>query len=360
MQSHWKADTAVSACEHCSAMFSLFKRRHHCRECGGIFCGACSQGRKLFVRTPNRHTAGVSAAERVCTNCKHNALVKSLRWDEEDGASGANRMDVTLYTMDASMKLVVNVDRRLKVQQLVAAVAERTRSEALAADLWYDLFVRGSEERLEADAVLGSLASDDPGGGSVALFLLPRSSPPPVLLTVQLDALLAFFRATGGLGWTSPWGWGKHAHFVQWYGVTAVGSGRVVRLDLSFNNLAGSIPSEIGQLAGLQQLNLRGNRLAGELPAEIWQLPALQRLDVHNNQFAGAIPSEIGQLSALQQLDLGQNRLTGIFLNCCSCFFFTGGGCNSPRRSTTLKLSPHFHIHTSTSSQVNFPTSWAS
>jgi hypothetical protein len=63
---HWKADSAVSQCEHCSAAFSLFRRKHHCRECGGIFCDGCSMARRRFIR-------GSQNLERVCQSCTNNA-----------------------------------------------------------------------------------------------------------------------------------------------------------------------------------------------------------------------------------------------------------------------------------------------
>ena len=38
----WKNDEQVTSCENCEAKFTFFNRRHHCRVCGGIFCGTCA------------------------------------------------------------------------------------------------------------------------------------------------------------------------------------------------------------------------------------------------------------------------------------------------------------------------------
>ncbi|KAF9513858.1 hypothetical protein BS47DRAFT_908152 [Hydnum rufescens UP504] len=41
----WKPDSQSSACDalDCGAKFGLFhERRHHCRKCGGVFCGTCT------------------------------------------------------------------------------------------------------------------------------------------------------------------------------------------------------------------------------------------------------------------------------------------------------------------------------
>eukprot|EP01012_Entosiphon_sulcatum_P006242 TRINITY_DN12935_c0_g1_i1.p1 TRINITY_DN12935_c0_g1~~TRINITY_DN12935_c0_g1_i1.p1 ORF type:complete len:502 (+),score=98.92 TRINITY_DN12935_c0_g1_i1:121-1626(+) len=57
----WKPDSAVSACEMCSSPFNLVRRRHHCRACGGIFCGGCSRVRSQLAIS--------DAAQRVCLKC---------------------------------------------------------------------------------------------------------------------------------------------------------------------------------------------------------------------------------------------------------------------------------------------------
>ena len=46
----WVPDENVSVCYNCNVTFSLLNRRHHCRNCGKIFCGLCS---KYFIEIPN-------------------------------------------------------------------------------------------------------------------------------------------------------------------------------------------------------------------------------------------------------------------------------------------------------------------
>lgn len=38
----WTADREASSCANCEKPFNVARRKHHCRNCGGIFCNACS------------------------------------------------------------------------------------------------------------------------------------------------------------------------------------------------------------------------------------------------------------------------------------------------------------------------------
>jgi hypothetical protein len=41
--SHWKPNSEINSCENCNINFTLFRRKHHCRHCGSIFCSKCLQ-----------------------------------------------------------------------------------------------------------------------------------------------------------------------------------------------------------------------------------------------------------------------------------------------------------------------------
>ncbi|KAL4309295.1 hypothetical protein GQ457_01G046980 [Hibiscus cannabinus] len=61
----WLADSAASACMLCGVRFHpIMCSRHHCRFCGGIFCGECSKGRSLM---PQKFR--VTDPQRVCDVC---------------------------------------------------------------------------------------------------------------------------------------------------------------------------------------------------------------------------------------------------------------------------------------------------
>jgi len=46
----WVKDENVSHCHTCNNIFSLLNRKHHCRNCGKIFCNLCSN---YFIEIPN-------------------------------------------------------------------------------------------------------------------------------------------------------------------------------------------------------------------------------------------------------------------------------------------------------------------
>jgi hypothetical protein len=64
------------------------------------------------------------------------------------------------------------------------------------------------------------------------------------------------------------------------------------------------LPSSIGQLNALQELDLWRCSNLKELPSSIGQLKALQELDLSRCSNLKELPSFIGQLNALEELDL--------------------------------------------------------
>ena len=123
-------------------------------------------------------------------------------------------------------------------------------------------------------------------------------------------ALQALYRATNGAGWTANTNWNSPAALNTWHGVTTNPDGRVVTLDLSANNLTGSIPPQVGGLAALQVLDLSNNNLTGSIPPQVGDLTALIHLDLSANKLSDSIPA-LNSLTALQVLDLNANDLTG-------------------------------------------------
>lgn len=123
-------------------------------------------------------------------------------------------------------------------------------------------------------------------------------------------ALEAFYRATGGPDWDNNENWLTDAPLGTWHGVDTDGDGRVVTLEMYRNNLAGSIPAEIGGLTRLVHLGAKDNGLTS-IPSEIGRLERLEGLDLTGNLLT-AVPPELFDLPELELLLVGRNRLTRI------------------------------------------------
>ncbi|KAF3432040.1 hypothetical protein FNV43_RR26779 [Rhamnella rubrinervis] len=82
-------------------------------------------------------------------------------------------------------------------------------------------------------------------------------------------------------------------------------------LDLSYNQLRGRIPDEIGDMIALQVLELSHNQLSGEIPSSLGRLKNLGVFDASHNRLQGHIPDSFSNLSFLVQIDLSNNELTG-------------------------------------------------
>ncbi len=124
-------------------------------------------------------------------------------------------------------------------------------------------------------------------------------------------ALMALYNATDGASWTNNTNWDSTQPLNTWHGITTNTDGCVTEINLGSNNLAGSIPSEIGNLTSLTNLNLEYNQLSDSIPTEIGNLTNLEYLSLGGNQLTDSIPISIGNLINLKYLYLQENQLNG-------------------------------------------------
>ncbi len=145
------------------------------------------------------------------------------------------------------------------------------------------------------------------------LFLVnPAESAVP---TAQHEALVALYSSTNGASWTIATGWlSGDPCDDSWYGITCDAGGTMVtEIDLGYpgNNLTGSLPVELGDLANLESLELDNNLISGTIPSQLGNLSALEFISLHSNQLTGQIPPELGDLGAINVIYLANNQLSG-------------------------------------------------
>jgi len=151
---------------------------------------------------------------------------------------------------------------------------------------------------------------------------------------IQRYVLVLLYYSTDGANWVNRDKYLTDALECQWHGIDCTNETMVVNISLASNNLVGELPSEISSLSSLQNLHLYENTLTGNLlnenvctDLEILDLSKneltgtiafmskacekLTSLKLANNRFSGSLPLALKSLTKLQILDLNSNKLTG-------------------------------------------------
>lgn len=146
---------------------------------------------------------------------------------------------------------------------------------------------------------------------SVKLFEGLNGADLPLYATDR-EALIALYETTGGEHWTNNDNWCTETDIEYWYGITRNEAGKVTNIDLSNNNLTGSVSSKImrefraldmldfSNNDGLTSISLSGNTSITELWCD------------GNSALASLNLSEVSQL---QYLDCSDNSLTSLNLD---------------------------------------------
>jgi hypothetical protein len=82
-------------------------------------------------------------------------------------------------------------------------------------------------------------------------------------------------------------------------------------LDLSYNQLTGNIPLQIGNLINLNSLSISNNQLSGEIPSTLGECLLLEFLHLETNFLQGKIPKTLSSVRGINEMDLSQNKLYG-------------------------------------------------
>ena len=146
----------------------------------------------------------------------------------------------------------------------------------------------------------------------------------------EIAALVAFYEATNGAGWTTnkKLGWCVDPAVCvpdpvgppAWGGVALHPGGGVRDLSMDSASLQGTLPTQLALLTALQKLfvhsnkNTPGGGLSGTLPSQLGLITSLQELKVQSNGpsnsigLSGTLPSQLGLIASLQELRANDNH----------------------------------------------------
>ncbi|MFQ6621176.1 hypothetical protein Gotur_002342, partial [Gossypium turneri] len=144
-------------------------------------------------------------------------------------------------------------------------------------------------------------------------------NPTPLCLPEDTSALIQFNNtlfidesANDLCAYPKTKSWNESTNCCTWEGVTCNKvTGQVISLDLSCSMLAGSLSpnTSLFRLQGLKRLDLSFNNFSGSIPSGFSQLVSLTYLDLSGCSFSGLVPSDISLLSKLISLNLSSNGL---------------------------------------------------
>ena len=156
----------------------------------------------------------------------------------------------------------------------------------------------------------------------------------------ERKVLLDIYKATNGKQWYNKTAWNRSTTHCAWYGITCHNNTYVKTIVLAYNNLDGSLPSNLWKIRNLMALCTPGNprlrgrigdflfgnmsklltvvlnaaSISGDIPQDIAKLKNLQNFlgcTMHGDGFTGRLPDNIGNMTELRLLCLGGNNLTG-------------------------------------------------
>ena len=127
-----------------------------------------------------------------------------------------------------------------------------------------------------------------------------------------VNACIKLLEGRDTLRGTAALNWATNLAITAWGGITIsegdaddILGDYITQLDLSDEDLDGSIPAELGNLHTLTALKLNDNDLTGHIPAELAELTELTELKLSGNDFIGCIPEGLRSIADHDLDDLG-------------------------------------------------------
>jgi len=145
-------------------------------------------------------------------------------------------------------------------------------------------------------------------------------------------------------------GWGNWINIAGsecfWDGVTCDKDGHVEGIKLDDHDLVGTIPTEVGNLQQLKNLDLSLNSFTGVIPTELGALNKLESLILNYNDLIGTVPFQLCSLRDSETLIVlttdCTEEVTKVICDCCiNCRYYDGGIDKSGSNTLPPTKSPH-------------------
>jgi hypothetical protein len=109
-------------------------------------------------------------------------------------------------------------------------------------------------------------------------------------------------------------------------------------LDLSDNQLSGTIPAELGRLILLRNLLMHNNQLTGQIPVSFAALGRLGRLRLESNDLTGFVPNSVCAVYSNSYPLFVTDCATELYCPCCVYCCEDGGDCTCQFEDTGLNF----------------------
>uniref|UniRef100_A0A8C9EQP9 1-phosphatidylinositol 3-phosphate 5-kinase n=1 Tax=Pavo cristatus TaxID=9049 RepID=A0A8C9EQP9_PAVCR len=145
LKQYWMPDSQCKECYDCSEKFTTFRRRHHCRLCGQIFCSRCCN-----QEIPGKFM-GYTGDLRACTYCRKIALSYAHSTDSNSIGEDLN----ALSDSACSVSVLDPGEPRTPVGSRKAS-----RNIFLEEDLTWQSLIHPDSSTTTLSACLGSVQED--------------------------------------------------------------------------------------------------------------------------------------------------------------------------------------------------------
>ncbi|KAH7537857.1 hypothetical protein FEM48_Zijuj03G0137500 [Ziziphus jujuba var. spinosa] len=120
----------------------------------------------------------------------------------------------------------------------------------------------------------------------------------------------------------------------KWFGITCDMAGSVTAINLAYTGLRGTLQNlDFSSFPNLLRLDLKFNNLTGTIPPNIGMVSKLQFLDLSTNSLNGSLPLSLANLTQVYELDVSRNHITGIL----DPFLFPDGSSQSKKGLVSMK-----------------------